>query len=220
MKDMLSIRTQIVIGAAIMSLINIEMITVFATGAVDNEFDAFIMSAAIVLINFISIVPLSSFLLNTLENDEVSGWSKYERTMPVTAVQIVNSKLICTVVTIIILVLGCLILNTFCIFFVGIKSYAEILIAGPIVIGMIQLAILAPVFPFSKRYGSRIANAFYLVLLIAAYTVLGVCLSQIASNEVTAVIVRIIFYAVMPAAGVLIIASSSAAAKKLYAKEM
>lgn len=199
LKDFYTIRFQIIVLALILAIPNVMMIfmgggmSVGAPAGSATEELAFLPYA---LVNYVTIVMFSSLLTQTIGDDVQSGWLKYQRTMPVSADQMILSKLAGTYILIGALVIISILVNLFGIFTFGID--AELMISIPICIGFMQVIIMSPLFPIALRLGGKASSAVYISVTIIVAAVMIVVAFAATSNEIPAYLMRIIFYGGTP----------------------
>ena len=222
LKDLYTIRTQIIAGA----IICLYPAVIFHLGLANmiaemgNPNGEPLLSFITLLISYCFIVPFSSFLLNTMKSDYESGWLKIQRTMPLNAGEAIGSKLICTVIVIGCFALLALIVNVICLIRAPGVFITEILIAGPICIGLLQIIAVAPCFPLGMKIGVRKTDGLYLTFVILTAIILIIFGFAAFSNEIPIPTIRIICYGVLPAAAALVTFISYKAGKNQIAKDL
>lgn len=223
LKDFYEIRFQLICGGLLMLLPYVILAVMgddIAGG--DSQMSSELLEMMIVvmfgMLNFICIAVFSSMLLNTVGSDLACGWSKYQRTMPVSNEKIIGAKLAATALVVAGLVLISLVFNI-----IGIFAYnlsVEVMIAIPIICGFLQITALSPVFPVSAKIGCKGANGIYigfeLIVIIGAVVVMFMAFS----NDVSPVFLRLIFYGALPAVTLLSVFASYKAGKKAVAADL
>lgn len=222
LKDLYTIRTQIIVGAIICLypavLFHLGLANMI--GEMGNPHGEPLLSFITLLISYCFIVPFSSFLLNTMKSDYESGWLKIQRTMPLNAGEAIGSKLICTGIVIGCFALLALIVNVICLIRAPGVFITEILIAGPICIGLLQIIAVAPCFPLGMKIGVRKTDGLYLAFVILTAIILIIFGFAAFSNEFSAATIRIICYGVLPAAAALVTFVSYKAGKNQIVKDL
>lgn len=218
LKDIYSIRFQI-IAAFLLTLFPNFMLMMAGGGmsaAEDSLLSAdqmnLISTTIYGLVNYITITVFSSFLLNTLEDDNLSGWMKMQRTMPVSGTQIIGGKILATLMIIGLLTGVSLILNIIASLLFGIGL--ELMIAMPLCCGLLQVITLCPVFPISIKIGTKFTTALYVGLVVIIAIAMGVLLISTLSSDVSESTLRICMYGALPVLACAVMALSFAAGKK------
>ena len=197
LKDIYSVRFQLFGGFALMLLPNIMLI--ISGGDLsggEGGLNRFLSVMIYGGMNYISITLCSSFLLNTLEFDEKSGWAKMQRAMPLSGGQIIGGKLIAMAIVLGIMTVSSLVCNlTGVIFF---DRPVEPLIALPFIAGFLQTITLSLCFMAGYRFSSRITMLTYILteLVIAAgiiFLIIGMVTEKVSETAV-----RAITYAAIP----------------------
>lgn len=201
LKDIYCVRLLTLLGLAITG-VPAFMMLFFVMDAVPagNDNAALIAAIPTVLSNLLLILLNSSFILNTLGEDNLSGWAKLQLTLPVTKKQLVDSKFISSLVIVGALVVLCLILNIIA----GLMySYPmEICIAAPFVLGAIELCLLFPAFPVSMKLSSNMTTVIYIISEVVVMTVLVLIIVCTLDAYVPMWFLRVLFYGIIPAAAV------------------
>ncbi len=223
LKDLYEIRFQLICGGLLMLLPYVILAVmgediVAGDSQMPSELSEMMIVVMFGMLNFICIAVFSSMLLNTVGSDLACGWSKYQRTMPVSSEKIIGAKLAATALVVAGLVFISLVFNI-----IGIVAYglsAEVMIAIPIICGLLQITALSPVFPVSTKIGYKGANGIYigfeLIVIIAAVIVMFMAFS----NDVSQEILRAVFYGALPAVTLLSVFASYEAGKKAVATEL
>lgn len=221
LKDLYTIRVQIIAGAIICLypaiLFNLGLSNMVS--GVSSELGGLMLTFTVLLISYVFIVPFSSFLLNTMKSDYESGWLKIQRTMPVNAGEAIGAKLVCTGIVIGFFTLFALIVNVILLIREP-AIIAELAIAGPICIGLLQAIALAPVFPLGMKFGVKKSDGLYFTFVILTGIILIIFGFAAFSNDISVAMMRIICYAVLPAAAALTVFISYKAGKNQIAKDL
>jgi len=211
LKDIYGVKFQI-LGALAIMLFPMTILLLGGGETVAESPDPRMAMLPIGIVNYASITVCSSFLLNTLGYDEKSGWSKMQRTMPLTGGKIIGAKFCAMGLVLGMLTLMSLILNLLAA--VLYKMPPEPMIALPFVMCMLQIIALSPTFALGYRFGSRATSAVYIgfVVLTAAA---GIWLTfMIFGDNIGGTALRIICYAAIPVIAAAVAAVSWAAGKK------
>lgn len=222
LKDLYTIKTQIIVGAIIClyPAVMFHLGLANMTAEMGNPNGEPLLSFITLLISYCFIVPFSSFLLNTMKSDYESGWLKIQRTMPVNAGETIGSKLLCTGIVIGIFTLFALIVNVILLIREPEVFITEVVIAGPICIGLLQVIAIAPCFPLGMKIGVKKTDGLYLTFVILTAIILVIFGFAVFSNDISTLMVRIICYGVLPAAAVLVTFISYKAGKNQIAKDL
>ncbi len=222
LKDLYTIKTQIIVGSIICLypavLFHLGLANMI--GEMQNLHDEPLLSFIALLISYCFIVPFSSFLLNTMKSDYESGWLKIQRTMPLNAGEAIGSKLICTGIVIGCFTLFALIVNVILLIREPDVFITEVVIAGPICIGLLQVIAIAPCFPLGMKIGVKKTDGLYLTFVILTGIILVIFGFAAFSNDISTAAIRIICYGVLPAAAALITFISYKAGKNQIAKDL
>lgn len=220
LKEIYCVRFQVLLGLAITAIPSVMMLLLGdITGEIPSgaEGAAIIATIPVVLSNFMMILLSSSFMLNTLNDDKISGWSKLQLTLPVTRKQIIDTKFIASLVIIGFLMLICLVLNLTTVFLYNYPL--EICIAAPFVFGFTEMMVLFPAFPMSMKLSAAMNTVVYITLEVI---VMGL-LTAITFSALDAVVpmwfIRVLFYGVIPALGIAVMLISRHFAAKYIAAE-
>lgn len=222
LKDLYTIKTQIIVGAIIClyPAVMFHLGLANMTADMGNPNGEPLLSFIVLLISYVFIVPFSSFLLNTMKSDYESGWLKIQRTMPVNAGETIGSKLLCTGIVIGIFTLFALIVNVILLIREPEVFITEVVIAGPICIGLLQVITIAPCFPLGMKIGVKKTDGLYLTFVILTAIILVIFGFAAFSNDIPVPTIRIICYGVLPAAAVLVTFISYKAGKNQIAKDL
>lgn len=223
LKDLYTIKTQIIVGAIICLypavLFHLGLANMIAEMGNPRSEEP-LLSFITLLISYCFIVPFSSFLLNTMKSDYESGWLKIQRTMPLNAGEAIGSKLICTGIVIGCFTLFALIVNVILLIREPDVFITEVVIAGPICIGLLQIIAIAPCFPLGMKIGVKKTDGLYLTFVILAAIILVIFGFAAFSNDIPVPTIRIICYGVLPAAAALTTFISYKAGKNQIAKDL
>lgn len=222
LKDLYTIRTQIIVGAIIClyPAVLFHLGLANMTAEMGNPNGEPLLSFITLLISYVFIVPFSSFLLNTMKSDYECGWLKIQRTMPLNAGEAIGSKLICTGIVIGFFSLFALIVNVILLFRAPGVFITEVVIAGPICIGLLQVIAVAPCFPLGMKIGVKKTDGLYLTFVILTAIILVIFGFAAFSNEFSAATIRIICYGVLPAAAALVTFISYKAGKNQIVRDL
>ncbi len=220
LKDIYGVKAQILGGIALLFLPHIIVILAGGGMAVDDsgmlgDFAGIFLYG---LMNYVTIVLCSSFVLNTLGFDEKSGWMKMQRAMPVTETQIIVGKLLSMGVILGILLGISLIGNAVGMVVFGIP--AEPLITMPFAAAFLQAMVLSVCFTLGYRFGSKSTLLYYIAaqLVIAAGLVLLIV--GVVGGIVTPVILRVIVYGAIPILTAAVIAVCCKCGKKAVMRDI
>ena len=222
LKDLYTIKTQIIVGTiiclypAVLLNIGLENMDDGAPFYTAN----YLLSFTLLLISYCFIVPFSSFLLNTMKSDYESGWLKIQRTMPLNAGEAIGSKLICTGIVIGCFTLFALIVNVILLIREPEAFITEVVIAGPICIGLLQIIAVSPCFPLGMKIGVKKTDGLYLTFVILTGIILIIFGFAAFSNDISTTAIRIICYGVLPAVAVLTVFISYKAGKNQITKDL
>jgi len=222
LKDLYTIKTQIIVGAIIClyPAVLFHLGLANMTAEMGNPNGEPLLSFITLLISYCFIVPFSSFLLNTMKSDYESGWLKIQRTMPLNAGEAIGSKLVCTGIVIGCFTLFALIVNVILIIREPETFITEVVIAGPICIGLLQVIAIAPCFPLGMKIGVKKTDGLYLTFVILTAIILVIFGFAAFSNEFSATTIRIICYGILPAAAALVTFVSYKAGKNQIARDL
>ncbi len=148
------------------------------------------------LMNFVNIAVCSSVALSVASIDRNCGWDRFQRATPVTAGQIVLSRIISTYIIVGAFTLYSIALNLMSglIFNMNI----ELLIAIPLAIGFFEVAVISPVYPLSLKLGIKLANYIHLgMMMLGMALIIGVATLALSSS-VPFLMMRLVAYAGLP----------------------
>lgn len=201
LKDLYGCRFQI-IGALLIMMLPMLMVCLAGGGmAVDNSREDSLLDLISFLLfgtaNYVSIVICSSFYLNTLKYDETCGWTKMQRTMPLSGGQIVGGKLIGAAIIVGILTAMSVGFNAICAFVFEISL--EPIIVMPVSLGLLEAVIMLPSIVVGYRFGAKSVNAVYISLLTVISVVTIAVVAMFMCKDIGIEVMRIIVYAIIPA---------------------
>ncbi len=201
LKDLYCVRSMVLLASGIMLPLFVMMFLMngeLTDPALlqDNPFAPVFSCIGFILIDVIVILLFSSFTLNTLAEDNASGWSTLQLAMPVTTRQIVNGKLISSVALVGIFTAACLIVNV-----IGGLLYGgtmELLLAAPPVLGCVELCALFPTFPVALKVSSGAASLIYAAFMLVMIASVAVPLWFCMESNLPIWALRVIFYGALP----------------------
>ncbi len=207
LKDLFGVRFQ-VLGALALMLFPSLMLILMGGGMSTNE-RADLTEISVLLygiVNYVSITLCSSFFVNTLGYDERSGWSKIQRTMPLSGGKIIGAKFLSMGLGLAALTSLSLIINV--INALLFKIPLEPMITMPLCMCMVQAIALSPTFTLGYRFGAKTTSAAYIgfMVLLAAAMIAVVFMLFMGDIGITAL--RIISYAGLPALTAAVVAVS------------
>ena len=164
------------------------------------------------LLNYFVITTCSSFLLNTLDFDERSGWSKMQRGMPLSGGKIIGAKVLTMDFVLAALTLVFLAANVIGVYVHGLPI--EPAVAIPLCLCMVQTMALSPAFALGYRFGSKATTAAYIGIETVLAAAMIWLLFLIFAGSIGAAALRVIAYAVIPALAAGVIAASRITGKK------
>ena len=213
LKDLFGVRFQ-VLGALALMLFPSLMLILMGGGMSTNE-RADITEISLLLygiVNYVSITLCSSFFVNTLGYDERSGWSKIQRTMPLSGGKIIGAKFLSMGLVLAALTSLSLIINV--INALLFKIPLEPMITMPLGMCMVQAIALSPTFTLGYRFGAKTTSAAYIgfMVLLAAAMIAVVFMLFMGDIGITAL--RIISYAGLPALTAAVVAVSWVTGKR------
>lgn len=208
LKDIYNIRIQILLGMALLVLL---YIVIWLSKFSNEEIEGLMGVIDYGFIDYITITVCSSFLLNTISDDIKSGWAKMQLTMPVSDKAIIGGKLIATGVIVFTLMIFSMICNI-----VGITVYdlhAEPMIMMPVVIALLQMAVLSAVTVVGYRLQGRVVAVYLAIVLITA-GIIAVPIIGFLNYEISVSELRLIFYAIISPLSVAVVIISFVFGKK------
>ncbi len=226
LKDIYEVRFQVIIGMLVALYPNILMLIglMDIAGDFNTSGNDVMFTALCFFLNYITIVPFSSLILNTLTNDASSGWAKIRRTMPVSNEQATASKLVSTGMIVGLFAVISLIINILMMFTYNTADrtyiYPEIAIAAPLCIGLLQMLTLSPAFSLAIRFGVKKANVFYSIFMIILAIAAIIIAFAAFSGEIPISVMRIAFYGILPVITFLVVLVSYKTGKNLIAKDL
>lgn len=214
LKDIFGVRFQIIGAMAIMLYPSIMLFLAGGGMLVDEETNIPLEVPVMIygLVNYVSITICSSFLLNTLGFDERSGWSKMQRTMPLTGGKIIGAKFLTMGLVLALLTLISLILNVISSLLFGVPL--EPMIAMPLCMCMVQTIALSPTFALGYRFGARATTAAYICIMVVLAAAMIWILFLIFAGDIGETALRVIGYAGLPAITAAVVAVSWVTGKK------
>ena len=200
LKDLYEVRISILLSFVFFAYPHILMlITPDTFISTDTRMAQDIISTMIfALLNYTTITLFSSFILNTLSTDEKTGWSKIERTMPLSNSQIIWAKLLTIFIIVSGLVLFCITFNVIIYFMTECVLNLELLIAIPVCIGLMQTTTLSLILPLAYKLGVKRSSVLYLVLTILIAIIFIIGMFAALSNDLSVTALRLIFYVGLP----------------------
>lgn len=203
LKDIYCVRFIALVGLMISSIPAIGLvISAGAANAAGNIVDNIISIFPYVICDILIIMLNSSFILNTLGEDYNSGWARIQHTLPVTDRQIVNAKLIAALIVIGALTLISIAVNL--IFGAANGQPLEIMLAAPLVTAALEICTLFPAFPISMKLSGSLTSFIYIMLEIAVITAATIALTVSLDRNAPLWLLRVIFYAIIPAVAAII----------------
>lgn len=192
LKDIYSVRFQILLALGIMLLPNVASVFLDFLGGSAIESDAQIIMVLFFYgtLDYICISLFSSFVLNTIGDDLNSGWSRIVRTFPVRGSEIIRAKITATGIIVGILTAVSLVFNVLRGIMQGVPM--EPVITMPICMGLLQIALLSPIFPLAIRLGTKTTNVLYIIMLLLMTAGSAVLIK--ASLSAGIAILRVVFY--------------------------
>ncbi len=202
LKDIYGCRFQIIGGFAIMLFPMILMSLAgggiaIAGGEESDSVKSIVGIVVYWMINYMSIVICSSFYLNTLKSDEVSGWTKMQRAMPLTGGQIIGGKFLgvgAVVGTLTVISLAFNLFNA-----VTFEMPFEPMIAMPLCLGLLETMTLLPTIVLGYRFGAKSVTWAYLIVMIIISAGAITLIVAFLVGDITADVFRIIAYGGIPA---------------------
>lgn len=203
LKDLYGISFQLKATAL---LFLVPYVIIFFVGVGITGTDAIETILTFGFLNYITIVLFSSLFLNTVSDDIQSGWARFQRTLPLTAGQLIGGKLLATLVLIAVLVVVSTLFNLVPVYRWR-TEILELMLALPFVFGCLQVMALMPVFPIAMRFGIKTSNLLYCVFSVIAAIAAAVAAFMVGANDIPAYMSRVIFYGILPllAAGVTVL---------------
>lgn len=208
LKDIFGVRFQILGAMAIMLYPSIMLFLAGGGMLVDEETNIPLEASVMMygLVNYVSITICSSFLLNTLGFDERSGWTKIQRTMPLTGGKIIGAKFLTMGLVLAVLTLISLILNVISALLFGVPI--EPMITMPLCMCMVQTIALSPTFTLGYRFGAKATSAAYICIMVALAAVMIALVFMIFAGDIDETALRVIAYAGLPALTAAVVAAS------------
>lgn len=213
LKDLFGVRFQMLGGLALMLFPSLMMMLAGGGMAVDESGSMTEIAILVYgIMNYVSITLCSSFIVNTLGFDERSGWSKMQRTMPLSGGKIIGAKFLTMSLVLAVLTVVSLVINIINALLFGIPL--EPMITMPLCMCMVQATALSPTFMLGYRFGAKATSAAYIctMVLLAAAMIAVVFMVFMGDIDMTAL--RIICYAALPALTAAVVAVSWITGKK------
>lgn len=164
------------------------------------------------VLNYMSIVICSSFYLNTLGYDEMSGWSKMQRAMPLTGGQIIGGKIIGAAAVVGSLTLISMGFDVFSAWVFEIPI--EPMLAMPLCIGLTQMITLLPTIVLGYRFGAKSVTWVYFVIMIVIAAGIIALTAAFFVGDISADVLRIAAYVVFPVLAAAVIIACFITGKK------
>ena len=170
------------------------------------------------MMNYMTITLFSGFIMNTIGDDERTGWAKMQRAMPVSGGQIMGGKLIAMA-----LIIGMLTGLTLIVNITGIIFYdlpTEPLFAIPFIVALMQVITLSLCLMLGYRISTKVMTPVFLIIeVIVAAGVIAMIIQAVKEN-VSMTAVRVTAYAVIPVLAAAAVAVSYKLGKKSVMKDM
>ncbi|MCM1164542.1 MAG: ABC-2 transporter permease [Lachnospiraceae bacterium] len=214
LKDIFGVRFQM-LGALALMLLPSLMLMLMGGGMAVEEGETVPIEISLLIygvVNYISITLCSSFLVNTLEYDERSGWSKMQRTMPITGGKIIGAKFAAMGLVLAALTVLSLIFNAVSALLFDIPL--EPMLALPLAMCMVQATALSPTFSLGYRFGAKATTAAYIGIMVALAALMIWLIFLIFSGDINAAALRVICYAGLPVLTAAVVAASWVTGKK------
>ncbi len=207
LKDLFGVRFQ-VLGALALMLFPSLMLILMGGGMSTNE-RADLTEISVLLygiVNYVSITLCSSFFVNTLGYDERSGWSKIQRTMPLSGGKIIGAKFLSMGLVLAALTSLSLIINV--INALLFKIPLEPMITMPLCMCMVQAIALSPTFTLGYRFGAKTTSAAYIGFMVLLVAAMIAVVFMLFMGDIGITALRIISYAGLPALTAAVVAVS------------
>lgn len=217
LKDIYSVRFNIIIGALIMVLPCAVLMPISRVTAEDGT-PVVIRVLLYGIFDYVIITIFSSFVTNTINEDFKSGWQKMQLTMPLPLGKIVAAKLSAAAIVVGALTALSLICNiTGVIFF---ATPLEFMLAVPIVLALLQMITLSLSLLCGYYLEPSKTTVIYLFSVIAVAAAAAVFLTALASGELAPVIARLIAYIGVPALAVSVVLFCYCKGKKAVVRDL
>lgn len=222
LKDLYSVRFQIFGGLLILLLPNsLTWLAMFGDNSEELGGEIFgvnMWTVAYALVNYITVIVCSSMMLNTINDDAKSGWTKFQRTTSLSIGQIVGAKIAANGI-----VVGGLCVISIAFNMVGAAAAdipLETLFTLPLVFACLQMITLSAATALGYRYGSVGTTLGYLgaVLVIAGGIIAA--LYAYLSGGITIEALRLIAYAGAPVLSAVLTAALFFLGKKAAARDV
>ena len=203
LKDLYTVRFQIVAGSLFMLLPNLMSLIIGDAHSIStsDDFSNLLMVMLYGLLNFTNICLFSSFILNTLRSDVSSGWVNIQRTFPVSGNVIIGAKLAASGIIVGGLTLISLAFNLAAAFLFGLSI--EMMISIPLCIGVYQMIVLTPLFPIAMKIGARFTGVLYIVTETVVLGLMIWLLISVLNSGADIVLLRSLFYGGLPCLAVI-----------------
>lgn len=214
LKDIFGVRFQMLGAVAVMLFPSFMLMIAGGGMAMDKETNVPAEISVLIygIVNYISITLCSSFLVNTLGYDERSGWSKMQRTMPVSGGGIIGAKFVSMGLVLAALTAISLVINVINALLFGIPL--EPMIAMPLCMCMVQAIALSPTFTLGYRFGAKSTSAAYIGFMVLLAAAMIAVVFMLFMGDIGTTALRIISYAVLPAVTAAVVAVSWITGKK------
>ena len=170
------------------------------------------------IMNYMTITLFSGFIMNTIGDDERTGWAKMQRAMPVSGGQIMGGKLIAMAIIVGILTGLTLIVNITGIIFYELP--AEPMLAMPFVAALMQVTTLSLCLMLGYRVSTKVMTPVFLIIeVIIAAGIIALIIQAVKENIIMTA-VRVIIYAVIPVLAAAAVAVSYTLGKKSVMRDM
>ncbi len=213
LKDLFGVRFQMLGGLALMLFPSLMLMLAGGGMAVDESAGMTEIAVLVYgIVNYVSITLCSSFLVNTLGYDERSGWSKMQRTMPVSGGRIIGAKFVSMGFVLAALTAISLVINVINALLFGIPL--EPMITMPLCMCMVQAIALSPTFTLGYRFGAKSTSAAYIGFMVLLAAAMIAVVFMLFMGDIGTTALRIISYAILPAVTAAVVAVSWITGKK------
>lgn len=213
LKDLFGVRFQM-LGAVALMLFPSLMLMLMGGGMATDGAPQYDEISVLVygIVNYISITLCSSFMVNTLGFDERSGWSKMQRTMPLSGGKIIGAKFLAMGLVLAALTAVSLISNVICALLFGIPLEPKITM--PLCMCMVQATALSPTFALGYRFGAKTTSAAYIGFMVLLAAALIWLTFMVFADNIEAPQLRIIAYVGLPVLTAAVVAASWVTGKR------
>lgn len=199
LKDIYNVRFQFIGGTFLMLYPNILMW--FAADDMESQqtllgMPRFFGVLVYGLINYVTITMCSSFMLNTISDDYRTGWAKVQRTMPLSANQIVGAKMLAIVIIIGMLTAISLVCNIIGSIILEIRI--ELMITMPFVMALLQMITLSVAVVLGYKSKARLIIPVYIAMVLVTAAAIIAVLYGVVYQVISTEMLRIIAYAAVP----------------------